>query len=559
MKRYGYVACVLLGAMLTACTLNACEGKRDTPSSNSKTAVGDVGEEKAKVKATDSTNYFPLEKGISVTIAGVREDGFVPFSDCQMFKDLEKSTNVKVKWLDWPQSQQKEKRNLAFASGDLPDAFYGSWSLDKPDVVKYGAEGMLLRLNDYLNATYMPNFTRILKARPELLNALSTPDGSVYALPTLNENGLPITNDTLLVNKDWLAKVGRPMPTTIDELFDVLMAFKNAGDLNGNGRADEIPMTFKYGENNTGAMGLLGFTGLVTNNKASRMAMKDGKPVFAPATDEYKEYLLFLNKLFENGLLDREAFTMDNPAYNAKTQTSVPMVGVLSAWSAELVNRPIPGNDPTKEGIYVYMPPLKGDSGIKPVWDMRVNALNANLSFVISAKTKYPEELVRWIDKAYDKNTSIENYLGKVGVHIKDEGNGNYSRLKDSSGKQFTNDEKSSLVPNKFAAAYILKGDFNFIDKVSSPQDKDAADAFYKPYLETSYVNDYVMATDEENEKLAVLTTDLISYVDQSTAKFVTEGGIDGGWDNYIAQLKKLGLDEYVKIETEINDRANAK
>lgn len=518
---------------------------------------GDTASAAASGETAASGDYFPLEKPVNVTIAGVREDGFVPFEDCQMFKDLEKSTNVKVKWLDWPQSQQKEKRNLAFASGDLPDALYGSWSLDKPDVVKYGSEGMLLRLNDYLNDTYMPNFSHVLKERPELLSALSTPEGDVYVLPTFNENSLPKTNDTLVINKTWLKKVGKEMPTTTDELFDVLTAFKEAGDLNGNGKADEIPMTFKYGEANTGLMGLMGFTGLVMDNKQSRMALKDGVPVFGPATDEYKEYITYLNKLFEHGLLDREAFTMDNPSYNAKTQTSTPVAGVISAWTAEGINRPIPGDDPTKEGEYVYLPPLKGPEGQEPVWTRRINVINSNLSFAISAATKHPEELVRWIDLAYDKETSIENYLGKIGVHIKKEsGENNYSKLLNDQGKEFTNDEKSQLVPNKFAVAYILEGDVNFIDKIASPQDKDAADAVYGPYLIKDYVDEYVMATQQENERLAFLTTDLISYVDQMTAKFITEGGIDENWDTYIGKLKDLGMDEYVQIKTRIHERA---
>lgn len=556
MKKYSWKAAVLTGVLVTAAALSGCGKKEEAPvaaapNADKGTAAGG--------EAASPEGYFPLDKEINVIIAGVREDGFVPFQDCEAFQNLEQQTNIKVKWLDWPQSQQKEKRNLAFASGDLPDALYGSWSLDKPDVVKYGSEGMLLRLNDYLNEDYMPNFTRILKERSELVGALSTPEGDIYVLPTLNENDLPLTNDTLLINKEWLDKVGMEMPETPDDLFEVLMAFKAAGDLNGNGKDDEIPLTFKFGENNSniGMHSLMGFTGIVSNNIHTKMAMKDGVPVFAPATDEYKEYMLFLNKLFSNGLVDREAFTMDPPAYNAKVQTSTPTAGVISSWSAEMVNRPIPGNDPLQEGTYVYMPPLKGKDG-QQLWIRRANALNANLSFAISANTKYAEELVRWIDLFYEKETSIENYLGKIGVHIKDEGDGKFSKIPNADGKDFTNDEKSVLVPNKFAAAYILEGDAKFIDKVVSPQNKDAADAFYEPYLQKDYVNTYIMTTQEENEKLAFLTTDLISYVNQSTAKFITEGGIEEGWDNYITQLNKLGLDEYVAIQTQIHNRANS-
>lgn len=544
---------LVLVVALAATSFAGCGPKEDKVKQTTEQVSSVAGTE----TPTDSSEYFPLSEEITISIAGVRGDGQVPLADTASLKALEGETNIKVDWLDWPQSQQKEKRNLAFASGDLPDAFYGGWSLDAPDVVKYGSEGFLLPLNDYLNETYMPNFTRILENEPELLAALSTPTGEVYVLPTMNRNALPQTNDTLVINTEWLEKVGKEAPTTTDELFDVLMAFKEAGDLNGNGKADEVPMTFKYGEGNTGLFSFMGFTGLVMNNKNSRMAMKDNTPVFMAATDEYKEYLHYMHKLYKNGLLDREAFTMDNPSYNAKTQTPEPKAGVISAWTAQTINNPIEGNDLTKEGMYTYLAPIKNsDRDVEPVWIERSNPLNGNLSFAINADTKYPEEIVRWIDLAFAKETSVQNYLGKFGVHLNQEGNDHYSKIKNAEGKDFSNEEMSSEVPAKFAVAYILDGEFNLTDTIESPQNKNAADAIYGPYLQRNYVKDTAMSTIEEGEIISYITPDLFNYVDHSTAKFITEGNIDEGWENYLAQLENLRVDEYVEIRTALHERA---
>lgn len=551
-----------LAAAMAATGITGCGGgNSSTPAGTTPAATPAATTASGSGSTADTSgaaeNYFPLSSPITINVAGVRGDGHVPFADCAAFKTLEEETNVKVNWLDWPQSQQKEKRNLAFASGTLPDAFYGSWSLDAPDVVRYGSEGLLLPMNDYLNETYMPNFKYILDNEPGLSAALSTPTGEIYVLPTMNRNALPNTSDTLVINSEWLNTVGKEMPTTTDELFDVLMAFKEAGDLNGNGKADEIPLTFKYGEGNTGLFSLMGFTGLVMNNKNSRMAMKDNTPVFMPATDEYKEYLLYLNKLYENGLLDREAFTMDNPAYNAKTQTSTPVAGVISAWTAEGINNPIPGNDLTKEGVYVYMPPVKdSNSDVEPVWLKRANPLNGNLSFAVNSKTKYAEEILRWIDLAYDKETSITNYIGVEGLNIHHEGGNEYTKIKNAEGKNYSNEELSSEIPCKFAVAYVMEGDLVFTDTIVSPQNKVAADEIYGPYLSKSMVDDSAMSTIEEGERMAIITPDLFSYVDQQTAKFITEGGIEEGWDSYLAQLKNLNVEEYVTIKTAIHNRA---
>lgn len=51
--------------------------------------------------------------------------------------------------------------------------------------------------------------------------------------------GLVLTPEPFFINTVWLEKVGKEMPTTVEEFKDVLMAFRDAGDLNGNGLADE--------------------------------------------------------------------------------------------------------------------------------------------------------------------------------------------------------------------------------------------------------------------------------------------------------------------------------
>lgn len=44
-----------------------------------------------------------------------------------------------------------------------------------------------------------------------------------------------------MINKVWLDKLGLEVPTTLAELKEVLIAFRD-GDPNGNGIQDEIPM-----------------------------------------------------------------------------------------------------------------------------------------------------------------------------------------------------------------------------------------------------------------------------------------------------------------------------
>ena len=518
---------VLLAISMLATSLTGCGAKNNTTSGSVDPTTG-----RAKVE-----------------IIGVRGEGFVPFSECESLKAIEEKSNLDIKWTDWSQVIQKEKLNLTLNSGQLPDAFYGAWSiLTTNDLVKHGSDGQFMDLTPYLNKETMPNFCAIMDKIPGLRKSLTAPSGEIWGLPVLDMMDLPTTNDTLLINTEWLEKVGMEMPTTIDELHEVLKAFKAAGDLNGNGKNDEIPLTFVYNQGNMGLFSLMGFTGLVMNNKNERLTKKDGKLLFMPETEEYKEYLKYMNMLYSEGLVDIEAFTMDAPSYNAKTQTPEPVAGVISAWTADTVNKAIPGFDATKPGVYQYVAPLKGNNGVEPVWIPRQNALNGNIGFMISSASKHGEELCRWIDMHYEPLTSLQARRGKIGLHIKEEGENKFSTIKKEDGKNYTAQEKSAYVPFKHGVAFVCPNEFEFIDKIKSVQDKIEADKVYGPYLAKEFNDISIMKTPQEAEELSYIAPDLFNYVDQMTADFITKGNIDARWDEYLKNLKNLKSGKYVEI-----------
>ena len=63
------------------------------------------------------------------------------------------------------------------------------------------------------------------------------------------------------------------------------------------------------------------------------------------------------------------------------------------------------------------------------------------------------------------------------------------------------------------------------------------------------------MFTMEENEQLPTLTTDIDKYVESTRALWITEGGIDEGWDEYINQLNAMGLKDLIQIYTDAYER----
>ena len=92
------------------------------------------------------------------------------------------------------------------------------------------------------------------------------------------------------IRQDWLDKLGLAVPTTVDELHDVLLAFKN-NDPNGNGKADEIPL-FDRSATSENEMGEY----LALWDSSTGFYPRDGKMTFEPITENYSwQFLTWLN------------------------------------------------------------------------------------------------------------------------------------------------------------------------------------------------------------------------------------------------------------------------
>lgn len=558
------MASVLAAAMVLSLAACGNDGGSESSAQSSQgssaasSAASSTGSESSSGSTETAEGYFPLKDSVTVTIAGRREDAEKALSERQFFKDLEEQTNLKIDWIDWPGSQFNEKLGLAFSGGTFPDAMMGNFILSTTELVQKGAEGWLMTWNDYINEEYMPNFYDLCQRAPGLLESITAEDGNIYGLPQFDMVGLSITNDTLVINTEWLKKVEKEMPTTIEEFYDVLKAFKDYGDLNGNGKADEIPFTFQFNAGNNGQLSFMGFTGLAYNTQHERICYKDGKVVYVPQEEEYKEFLTYMHRLYSEGLIDPECFTMDASTYNAKTQTSEPTCGVISIWDAARVNAPIEGNDPEKDGVYQYLAPLDGENGRDPVWIPRYTPYNRAFCFVVSADTDYKEELVRWADLFYDLDTSIMNSKGVVGVHIEEKGDHVYEAIKKEDGSNWTTVEKSEYITMDDGMYGIAEGDCEMITH-ETPQSKAAANPLYEPYFNPNHVYTYALMSEEEAELDSLLKPELKKYVDTWTTDFITNGKIDERWDEYVNGLQKLRVDEFIELYEAVGARSSRK
>jgi putative aldouronate transport system substrate-binding protein len=153
----------------------------------------------------------------------------------------EKRTGVKVRYqVVAGGDDTMTKVNAMIASGDLPDVFM-SVGFSNAQLQLYGSQGLFVPLNKLID-DYGVEIKRIFQAYPETKHLISATDGNIYTLPYCNDCYHCNAGNRMWIYQPWLDKLGLDVPQSLEEFEEVLKAFKT-GDPNGNGKADEVPLT----------------------------------------------------------------------------------------------------------------------------------------------------------------------------------------------------------------------------------------------------------------------------------------------------------------------------
>ena len=162
------------------------------------------------------------------------------------------------------------------------------------DLNKYGSQGIFIPLEDLIRE-YAPNLTAKLDEM-DAWEYITSSDGHIYSLPEISRpNG---SNPAYWVNKKWMDSLGLQEPKSFDELYEVLKAFKEE-DANGNGDpSDEIPITFT----DVVKPELLLQYADYGYDTATRTAVIDGELTYLPTSEEWKEFIAYITKLYQEFL-----------------------------------------------------------------------------------------------------------------------------------------------------------------------------------------------------------------------------------------------------------------
>ncbi|WP_135553655.1 type 2 periplasmic-binding domain-containing protein [Paenibacillus cymbidii] len=453
------------------------------------------------------------------------------WNDTLIWREYARMTNMTIDFQLTNVDVLPEKRNLVFASGELPDAFHTA-VLPTSDLVTYGSQGVLIRLNELIDK-YAPNLKAYMNRYPEIRKGMTMPDGNIYAFPSLIDPGFTsaIIGSQLWINEPFLKALGMSEPQTTEELYRYFQAVKTK-DPNGNGLADEIPLAL-YDmswliDQLKGAWGL-GNRG--NNHPKVDVDPAGGKLRYIPADPKYKEVLQYLNRFYAEGFFYKDVFTIKPAEVNAKFPDGL-FGGTLG------VNPNV-----SLQGVsgYIGVGALAGPGGER-LFSRAKSPMPLVGGMAITRKNPYPEATVRWADYFYG-DEGIKLFLLGVKDKSYTEKNGKPEWIDEirtdpgAIGKYVT--WAGGWYPS------VLKQQY-FLGHESSPENVRVSERI-KPYFPQELWPPFSF-TKEEVGEYAELETDLNAYVSEMAMKFITGSVPFLKWDEYVATLKRMGMNRYLEL-----------
>ncbi len=540
MKKLKKAVSILVAIAMIVVLLSGC-GSEAPPSGTSGNPAANAGNTK-----WDGT--YPIVKDGSVTLTY-----WVEFSskliksldESPMYKKMEQDTGVKIKFINPSTGGDTQALQTAFnllvASNDLPDI------LDTPPSYPGGADkaisdGIYYDFTDIFEQ-YAPNFNKIIEKTPDIKRECVSANGRLWKMPqTSLEKAGPWAGP--FIRKDLLDKAGLSVPETIDEWETALKAMKSQGI------KAPLTLTFTWLYESTSA-----FVGAYDASLGwSKFMNKDGKIVYGPIEPGFKEYLTTMNRWYQEGLLDKDFITSTDEIQETAI-TSGKAGSYVGGYGCKTYNNIASKNIPGFNIVPAPYPKLTKDQTVNI---RETNFYTTGNCGVISATCKNPEIALAWLDYSYGADGFLLHNYGIEGesYEFSDETSDadKYAQrsfpdeLKDK-GVKFTDtitNNKDGYSREDFNTYYltwnapchrgniILESDIPAVEIWEKTSDKWALPKGLSFDADTTKKNNEII-------------TQVDTYQKEMMFKMIRGDEPISRFDDYVAQINKLGMDTVLK------------
>lgn len=473
----------------------------------------------------------------SFIMAGFDNTQYRDWINNEFFVRMEERTGVRFIYRQYNDEAKwtLEKASMTADGSDLPDVLFKA-SLTGAECMALRDKGVLIDLKPYLQEC-CPHLWAILEAHPDYLAAITLPDGSIAALPFIND---PSIQNYVWINREWLNNLRLDMPTTAQELVDVLTAFQTR-DPNKNGKKDEIPMGF------LGPFDLkfLGHAfGLICNDY--NIFVEDHQVKFMPMEENFRLFVTWCRDLYAAGLLDKNGFSISDQMRTVTDSKATPTYGaVITNMVADLFSVSWAEN-------YEIMMPLAYE-GKQIYRDFSGSVIRG--SFAVTSACKDPKKMLQWVDCLYTEEGAVLASIGQENIDYLVDGDGSW-RFVESVQNNYDMFRAGTLIEGGAVCPGILAEDFQrrmsgsaMVQNVLGQQDE------FAQYVQLPFP--YYTLTREQENRIAPLQNEIGYYVDMQIARWVLgeEEITNEAFDAFEAKLQELGLNEFLSFWQEVLDQ----
>lgn len=482
-------------------------------------------------------------------------------------KWLEQRTNVKLDWQVVPFDGAAEKRQISLASGDYPDLYLLIPWVDRfsqTDLLRFGQQGVIVPLNDLIEQ-HAPEIKATLENNAYYKAMNTAPDGNIYGLTQLNECVHCSYPNKLWLNTKWLEQLNLEVPKTTEEFKKVLEAFKTQ-DPNGNGKADEVPLS---GSTESYGVHIIPYlmNGFIYDDDKTYLILKDGKVDLAANKPEWKEGLAYVKSLYDEGLIDPGAFTQNSEAFKKIGDNAD--IRILGAGASMHPGIFVDTGAESPYGKdYNAIPPLTGPHAAYATYNYPVDP---GATFVLTNKASREEQIaaIKMLNEIFTLEGQLLGNYGIEGTDWRKPQEGDVP-LEESATPIFATipaePGDTSRQNNAWGALAQYNHTRDFRNGWIQETDIYGPNGYERRLQEATHL--YQGKEPEEvfphwaiwidpasADEASMMQTNIKDYIDQNALQFVTGAkSLEKDWDAYVSGLESLNVKRYLEIMQQAYD-----
>lgn len=486
---------------------------------------------------TDGSEQVSVWVSLPPHVAPYMED----VSESAAYRAAAEATGIKMVTTTVSAAVENEQFQLMCAGGTTGDFdfivgatnAYGSADAAIEDEI-------VLDLSDYL-AEYMPDYYSFLQSDEEVRKLLTTDSGAIADIAGRATGGRP---QGFGIRKDWLDKSGLDIPTTYDELYNVLTVFKNDYD------CPEPLLMYSTGflDNDFLCSGF----GMTQNG----YYVEDGTVKFSYVEDSFKEYCQLISKWYAEGLLSKDFLNNVQGAgisYDAQMQdgtAGVFMTGVdiFSSGSAEAASDPdwevVPMADVTvNSGDTITMGNTPNSDPLSNKWSVTTGVSEERMANVLG--------FANWF---FTEEGSIACNFGIEGEGFEYDADGN-PRLTElvTNNPEGMGSFIAEAIYLNWNAPFTL--DSRYYDSIYDTEAQASATDIWNSNRNNSQQY-HGSLTSDENSAYNALYSDIETYIDNMAVSFMTGAAdVDEQWDTFVSTIESMDIASCIQIKQDAYDR----